>query len=505
MKSIRKQLAQRQRRIIYNDDGCHGEPRSTPEQLLSTRVRQVTNTQVDSISYCTGGGGLFWAHQPQVGEVLGEFVDEACATYVHEMSEGLVALKKLGTDPLAVALEHAHAHGMELQWSYRMNNPECSFVDWGLSRRKREHPEYIMGTRAAWDRSKQTEARTWWTLWDFAREEVRDHVFQIFEDVCLRYDIDGIELDFIRHPLFFRPNLDGLPAEPQHVDMMTALLRRIRAMTERISQERGRPLLVTVRTPLSVESALAIGLDIDAYLQEDLVDILIAGQDYVQMGVAGCLRKMVELGHQYQVPVYALLVPPKPYAVYTDNRAWLGAAMNRWYWGADGIYTFNLFPTEPDERFSQFGSVDTLKGLDKIYGIDNPETESVLGTFKMVMVAPHRLPIALTPGAPGTAQLPVGEDIVANAPAGKTAAALLRLTVSHLIRGDQVTVTLNGQPLDTPGPVEPLTDSPTAASFHLNAAPQRVQPGYNQIQVELISDRAASAAVESLDLVVSYE
>ena len=504
MKSMRKTLAQRRRRIIYNDDGCHGNPRNTPEQLLSTRVKHVAGTQVDSISYCTGGGGLFWAHQSRAGEVLGEFVDETSGKYVHEMRDGLVALKKLGTDPLAVVVEYAHANGMELQWSYRMNNPECSFVPWGLSRRKREHPEYLMGTKTNWDHTKQTEARTWWTLWDFARPEVRDHVFDIFEDVCRRYDIDGIEYDFIRHPLFFRPNLDGLPAEPRHVAMMTDLLRRIRAMTERVSIERGRPLLVTVRTPLSVESGLAIGLDVPAYLKEDLVDIVIAGQDYVQMGVAASLKNMVDLGHRYEVPVYALIVPPKPYAVYADNRAWRGAVMNRWYWGADGIYTFNLFPSAPDERFSQFGSVETLKGLDKIYGIDNPVAESVLGTFKLTTVAPNRLPIALAANTPATAQLPVGEDIAANTPPGKTAAALLRLTISNLVRGDRVKVRLNGHPLETPDPVDPLADKAASAKFHLNTDPKLVQPGYNRIEVTLLSDRAHTGAMEFLDLVVSY-
>ena len=172
--------------------------------------------------------------------------------------------------------------------------------------------------------------------------------------------------------------------------------------------------------PLSVQSGLDIGLDVRAYLEEDLVDILIAGQDYIQMAVASSLGDMVDLGHQYQVPVYALLVPPKPYDRYRyDNRAWWAAAMNRWYWGADGIYLFNLFPEKPDERFSQLGSVETLKGRDKIYAIDNPAQEDVLGTFKMVMVGPDRLPISIAAGQRSTARLPVGEDIVANTPAGQ--------------------------------------------------------------------------------------
>jgi hypothetical protein len=507
LKKARKLAAHRPRRIVYNDDGCHGEPRNTPEELLACRVRQVTGTQVDTICYCTGGGGLFWAHQPKVGEVLGEFVQESDELYVKQMCDGLVAMKKLGTDPLAVVIEHGHKHNMEVFWSYRMNNPECSFAPWSLSRQKRQHPEYIMGVKEDWGKYPVTDPKAWWTLSDYEKPEVRDYIVRIFEDVCQRYDVDGIELDFIRHPLFFRPNLEGKPVEPRHVAMMTDMVRRIRAVSERESLRRGRPILVTVRVPLSVQSGMDIGLDVRAYLEEDLVDILIAGQDYIQMAVASSLGDMVDLGHKYQVPVYALLVPPKPYDRYRyDNRAWWAAAMNRWHWGADGIYLFNLFPTEPDERFSQLGSVESLKGRDKIYAIDNPAQEDVLGTFKMVMVGPDRLPISIAAGQEAAARLPVGEDIVANAPAGKTVSAMLRLHLVGMVQGDTIRVRFNGQPLTVTGPVKPLAAEAADAWFHIDTDPKLVKPGCNLIDVRFETGRtaAASVVVDALDLVVSY-
>ena len=423
------------------------------------------------------------------------------------MRDGLVAMKKQGTDPLAVVVDHGHKNQMEVFWSYRMNNPECSFVSWALSQRKRNNPQYIMGVQADWKKYPLTDPKAWWTLSDFEQSEVRDHIVRIFEDVCQRYDIDGVELDFIRHPLFFRPNLEGKPVQPRHVEMMTETLRRIRAVTERESLKLGRPILVSVRAPLSVKSCLDIGLDIGAYLEEDLIDILIAGQDYIQMAVASSLKDMADLGHKYQVPVYALLVPPKPYDRYRhDNRAWWAAAMNRFYWGADGIYLFNLFPTEPDERFSQLGSVDTLKGRDKIYAIDNPAQEDVLGTFKLVMVGPNRLPITLVPNNPATARLPVGEDIVANTPAGKTVSTLLRLRIAGMVQGDRIEVAFNGNPLAATGPVKPLTTTPSSAWFHIETDPKLAKAGYNLIGVQLSTERSTEnrAVLDALDLVVSY-
>jgi hypothetical protein len=507
LKKLRKQAANRPRRIVYNDDGCHGPSRNTPQELLACRVRQVTDTQVDTICYCTGGGGLFWAHQPNVGEVLGASVEEGHAPYVKQMRDGLIAMKKQGTDPLAVVVEHGHKHEMEVFWSYRMNNPECSFVSWALSKRKRNNPQYIMGVQADWKKYPPTDPKAWWSLSDFERAEVREYIVRIFEDVCQRYDIDGVELDFIRHPLFFRPNLEGKPVEPRHIEMMTEMLRRIRAVTERESIKRGRPILVTIRAPLSVKSCLDIGLDMGAYLEEDLVDILIAGQDYIQMAVASSLQDMVDLGHSYQVPVYALLVPPKPYDRYRhDNRAWWAAAMNRFYWGADGIYLFNLFPTGPDERFNQLGSVETLKGRDKVYAIDNPAQEDVLGTFRLVMVGTNRLPITLAPNDCVTAKLPVGEDIVANTPTGKTVSTLLRLQIAGLVQGDEITITYNEHPVKTSGPVEPLSTEPSSAWFHIETDPKLAKAGYNLIDLYLDTTRSAENRVvlDALDLVVSY-
>jgi len=113
---------------------------------------------------------------------------------------------------------------------------------------------------------------------------VRDYIFRILEEVCQRYDVDGIELDWMRHPKFFRPTTDGNPATPEQVEMMNDLVRRIRAMTERVAEQRGRPLLVATRVTLNVEHSLDLGLDLKTWLEEDLVDIVTVGGGYACLG-----------------------------------------------------------------------------------------------------------------------------------------------------------------------------------------------------------------------------
>ncbi len=63
----------------------------------------------------------------------------------------------------------------------------------------------------------------------------------------------------------------------EHCDKMTALLRRIRTMTEQIGFKRKRPLLIAIRIPDSVGYCRALGINLIQWLEEDLVDIITGG------------------------------------------------------------------------------------------------------------------------------------------------------------------------------------------------------------------------------------
>jgi len=153
------------------------------------------------------------------------------------------------------------------------------------------------------------------------------------------------------------------------------------------------------------------------------------------------------------------------------------------------------------------GSPETLKGLDKVYAIDYIVQETFEGDLRSGVVAPDRLPLALGADGTVTAKLPVGEDIVANAPAGKGARAKLRLRLSSLAQGDEVSVKLNGQTLGMAAPTEPLSAEPASAWVELAPDPNLVTPGYNLVEIQLFTSRRLdqSVALDRLDLAVHYE
>jgi hypothetical protein len=327
--------------------------------------------------------------------------------------------------------------------------------------------------------------------------------------VFTRYDIDGIDMDWFRHPRFFRETNEDRPVTPEHVAMMNDFVRKVRALTERAASTRGRPFLVSCRVPLSVERCMAIGLDIKTWLDEDLVDILEFGGDLGPMAMAPQLRTMTELAHRYRVPAMANICGSglQPAHTYYTNEAWWGAAMNAWQAGVDGIYTFNLFPEKPDERLSRIGSPDTMKGLDKIYAIDPIEPKDFWGFDRAALVVPDRLPVTLVPNANATAKLPVGEDIAADAPEGKMPHATLRIRVSAAAQGDQLHVTLNGADLGNATPEGPLGPTPTPAWFKLAPPIDGIRPGDNLLEVRLDTPRAGDSPIlmDRLELDVSYQ
>jgi hypothetical protein len=349
MKEARHAAAHRTRRIIMNNDGNDvflSEAAGTPEGFLSQRCTPLVGSQVDALFYCTGVFNLY-SHRSDVSELLTQG-DQGVKSYARELIEQ-------GRDTLELVLDFGHAHGLEVFWSMRMNDTHDSADPTLLCQWKKDHPEGLMGRPG--DPFPYGGNR--WSAVNYARPEVREQVFRIFQDVCTRYEVDGLEMDFFRHPVFFLPQMTGEPVTQEHCDLMTDLLRRVREMTEKVAQQRGRPLLISVRVPDSVGCAKAIGLDLIRWLEDDLIDLLVGGC-YFHLEP---WENLVALGQRYDVPVYAGLSAsrlPDPIEV------WRGEAMRAWKAGVSGIYTFNRFDPR-DPLFRELGSPETLQGRPMTY------------------------------------------------------------------------------------------------------------------------------------------
>lgn len=359
MRAARREAAHRTRRIIMNNDGndCRNPapdaPR-TPESFLAKRTSPLVGSQVDAVFYCTGVFNLYTHHSDET-EPRGHG-DRGAVDWAYEMGNN-------GPDSLEVMTAFCHEQGWECFWSMRMNDTHDSSDGRLLCQWKTDHPDLLMGARD--DGFRYGGKR--WSAVDYGKPEVRDKVFRILADVATRYDVDGLELDFFRHPVYFKPQMTGDPVTQEHCDRMTSLPRRVRAMTEEVAFERGRPMLIAVRVPDSLGYSRATGLDVERWLQEDLVDI-VTGTGYFHLEP---WENLVALGARYEVPVYACLsasrlVSPSSPEDQGSLLVWRGEAYRAWQAGVNGIYTFNRFnPTDP--IFRELGDPAVLEGLERAY------------------------------------------------------------------------------------------------------------------------------------------
>lgn len=353
MRAARKQAAHRTRRIIMNNDGNdargvkEGEQK-TPEAFLARRTSPLVGSQVDAIFYCSGVFN-FYTHKSDETELRGHG-DKQQLDWAWELTQQ-------GTDSLTLVTNFGHEHNMEVFWSMRMNDTHDSGDNALLCQWKQAHPEFLMGTRDG----KYKHGGGRWSAVNYELPEVRDKVFRILKDVASRYNVDGLELDFYRHPVYFKPQMTGDPVTQEQCDLMTGLLRRLREMTVDTAAQRNRPMLIAVRVPDSPGFAKGVGLDVERWLQEDLVDIVSAGC-YFQFEP---WEHLVALGKKYDTPVYAGLSGSriKSEQGKDDSALWQEQAALAWRAGVNGIYTFNRFnPNDP--LFRALGSLDTLNKPD---------------------------------------------------------------------------------------------------------------------------------------------
>lgn len=488
LRAARKQAADRQRRVIFNNDG--NEPvylckTTSPDELLSYRTTPLAGTHVDAIFYCTwsSGFGLF-THGTKVGEVF----SSREGLFERNLAPTMLAA---GTDPLRVMTDFGRRHGIEVFWSFRLNDThDGSGADYGpimfrANRLKREHPEWLIGT------PQQKPKFGAWSAVDFTRPEIRERAFRFVEEVCQNYDVNGVEIDFFRHPVFFkRAAQAGAECNDEERRLMTELMSRIRAMTEAEGLRRGRPMLVAMRVPDSVEYCRAIGLDLSRWLEAGLVDLLITS-GYFRMND---LSYSVALGHRYGVKVYPSLDESRVRDVdarklRSSTAAYRGRALEAWTAGADGVYLFNSFNPK-DAIWRELGSPAQLAAAGRDY------FASVLGQGAAAGGAlPHagfmripRLnpasPLPLKPGAAEKVTLMIG-DASPNGIRRAAAAETLRMQFNREPVPGQLNVSVNGATI-TGG---------TARGQWLEFAvsPGTLRPGANVVTVALAPGASALA------------
>lgn len=406
----REALRHRKRRILWNNDGedlllpanwnspgaewlrgeysgCGDMPDrlETVDDFIGQRMKgKLEGTQVDAIFYC--------------GYV--------CAPNWEFPAENTRAI---GPDPLKHVVDYAHENGMEFFYSFRMNDQhpmlhrgrwtwsdfrmrnlhllqgkirrewfDKKFVPW-LRGEVEEHPlsqAIEVGKAALFPHHENPQPRDFraWAVFDFGLKEVRDYYLRLVQEVCRRYNPEGIEFDWGRAPPFFKTQ------HRANAPVMADFFRQARRLLDQWGQKRGKPVLLATRVPNSPEESLNLGLDAGQWLREGSVDLLIAG--FGAKPFSFPIGEWTRLGHEYGVPVFGCIENGLP---GQSKKEIIRATAHR-YWdaGADGVYLFNHFYDDnrnygqpghpalllPEDTLHDIGDPNRLRKLDKTYWVD---------------------------------------------------------------------------------------------------------------------------------------
>jgi len=250
---------------------------------------------------------------------------------VTEWPRSYYELHKLGVDDVFSRLiPRCRTRGISPWISLRMNDHHYTKDPSRVSPLFFEHPE--LRTRGGNG------------LFNYARPEVRDHYMKLIVEVMQRYDIDGVELDWIRTP----SNFNDTELESGR-GILSDFVCEVHRHALEAASRLGHPVKVAVRVPTTPEFAYGKGFDAVAWARDGLVDMIIPSDWW-----DGCADAPVEEWRR-QIGTNGkncMIVPAtagtyacvrKKFMMSLNIAAMRGFAAQVLDRGADGVYLFNHF------------------------------------------------------------------------------------------------------------------------------------------------------------------
>ena len=468
LQSADNQEPARRYRVIFNCDGhaVASDAQGDLNQWLENLFGPLGKSHVDALFWCDGAGGNTANYDSRVLERTGVQSGEP-RTYIDKWIDE-------GNDPPKVVVREAHKRGMDVFYSFRINDVHDSFIPDEMPTFKLKNPHWMIGER------KYGNVTSFRTALNFAVPEVRELKFRVIEELFQNYDFDGLEIDFLRSAPYFLP---GEQVENAH--LLTKLLQRVRRhLTER-GKQRGRPIRLAVRVNENLHSCRLDGFDVPAWIDQELVDFIILGSGVMDIEI-GQFRKLAAPRGIYVYP--CLYGWPSQYSPIPAALA-SGLAGNYWEQGADGIYVFNWFPHTRNNSEShglymagllrQIGDLSVLRGEQQqlMFAVDRGRPQRDYHHNWLHCVLP----------APLSTKKDLDVTLRAYDRFNDTAVLHLEMEVEHLQADDEISVGLNGVPVTSwrRSGVNRLVAKVPAAQLHY---------GKNLVVMQLVKQSARSSA-----------
>ena len=536
--------AGRSRPVICTDDGwiLSTEPPVTFPELREKVVAPHRGTP--AALWWSVGDHEVYHYETQVGEIVGESY-EGLTDETKRVADNTRHLMATRGGPLTALAELCRESDIELFSRVRMNSHyRIDPASPRYGRFRREHPELLIG-RPGEVLPKGSMEWAIRTGLNYRFSPVREHMARIIVEQFERFDVDGVEMDFMRHPTFFRPEE---AYASRH--LMTDLIRHVRERMKRVSAARGRPLELAVRVPPTLANSAKLGLDVERWIDEGLVDIVVAGMGWSPFETP--LGEFVEAARETGVQVYGSIEASRP---AVDENVIRALASRFWSLGASGTYLYNFYTMSAEWKrriLNEIADPATLSRLDKRYELDHtimPEPlseEEVEREFifavpedryvQIMSVFRYAIPSAQLPvvieetfsGRGPVLRLEIADELEAARADGALGSCVLALRFDNLMTADELEVRLNGEVVPigptnvsfsgwtrlrpeprywTRFPTQPIEVTEPGASVELDVGCPPVRQGENELEVRIGgrgSKQTSPVVLKGVEVTIRY-
>ncbi len=228
---------------------------------LQAYIDQFAHTQVTHFFMCPNGQRT--SYRSSVHEAIWEEVGGVMPTNIWCVNAKILHDK--GIDPYRVWISRCREDNLSPWITMRMN--DVHFVTTTNYFRNtnywRKHPEL-------WRVPNATSGN--WTdyAFDYSKQEVRNYPLALVRELLERYDMDGIELDWMRFCYHLTPG-----KEMEQAPILTDFTRQVRQLAQAAATKRGHAIQLAARIPSHPDTAAGLGMDGITWAKQGLVDMLV--------------------------------------------------------------------------------------------------------------------------------------------------------------------------------------------------------------------------------------
>lgn len=341
--------------IMLNEDDSHffytrNSWQRLGEAEIRAFIRQYAGTQVTDFLLCCAGRIVdypskvrdSWLDKYDQSEENGipvNYRDNPVVRGAHRL------FREEGLDFYAICIDELRKIGVRPWLSIRMNDCHCndepaSFLH---PRIFHEHPEYRRVTHRPpigyFDR-----------CFDYARPEIRQMMLDSVEETVMRYDADGLEVDWQREIFCF-----AIGHEWEGIALLNQFMRDVRAIVNRAAEKWGHPIAVCARTLSTPQAALDCGFDVLAWAREGLIDVLVPTPRWATTDAdipVELWKRLLEGTGVQLAPGIEILQKSTPQSrlIATTVESVSALAAQFFSFGADKVYLFNYMDAPEPEK-----------------------------------------------------------------------------------------------------------------------------------------------------------